>query len=131
MDGSNSAGRLLAIDDNLDSAELIVRVARKCGYDARLMADTRALRQTLSDWKPEVLTLDLSMPQDDGIALLSLLQDSGFDGQIVIISGHDDWLRKAAGRLAALRGLNVADALGKPIDLQALRKLLTNLREAA
>ncbi len=127
MDQSSGQGRLLAIDDNSDSAELVARVARKCGYDVRTMADTRALRQTLSEWKPKVVTLDLCMPQEDGIALMTLLQDSGFDGRLVIISGQDGWLRKAAGRLAALRGLDVADEMGKPVDLKALRQLLTDL----
>jgi DNA-binding NtrC family response regulator len=128
MDDSPNQGRLLAVDDNSDSAELIARVARKCGYDVKMMADTRALRQTLDDWKPEVVTLDLCMPQEDGIALLSQLQESRFGGRLIISSGQDDWLRKAAGRLAALRGLNVADDMAKPVDLKALRQLLTNLR---
>jgi DNA-binding NtrC family response regulator len=128
MDDSPNQGRLLAVDDNSDSAELIARVARKCGYDVKMMADTRALRQTLDDWKPEVVTLDLCMPQEDGIALLSQLQESRFGGRLIIISGQDDWLRKSAGRLAALRGLNVADDMAKPVDLKALRQLLTNLR---
>ena len=63
--------RLLAVDDNSDSAELIVRVASKCGYEARPMTDLRPLRSVLEEWKPHVLTLDLVMPQEDGIAILS------------------------------------------------------------
>jgi DNA-binding NtrC family response regulator len=125
-----SKGRLLAVDDNSDSAELIARVAAKCGYDAQTIADPRSLRRVLEDWKPEVLTLDLCMPEADGIGLLSLLEESRFGGQLVIISGQEGWLRKAAGRLASLRGLKVADEMGKPVDLKALRQLLTNLRQA-
>ena len=125
-----SRGRLLAVDDNADSAELVARVAAKCGYDAQTIADPRALRQMLDEWKPEVLTLDLCMPEADGIGLLSMLEESGFGGQLVIISGQEGWLRKAAGRLASLRGLRVADEMGKPVDLRALRQLLTSLRQA-
>jgi len=128
MDQAAGVSRLLAVDDNSDSAELIARVASKCGYEARTMEDTRTLQQVLRDWKPDIVTLDLCMPQDDGIGLLSLLQESGFKGQLVIISGQDDWLRKAAGRLAGLRGLNVIDHMGKPVELKALRQLLTSLR---
>jgi DNA-binding NtrC family response regulator len=125
-----SKGRLLAVDDNPDSAELIARVAAKCGYEAQTIGDPRSLRRKLDDWKPEVLTLDLCMPEADGIGLLSMLEESGFDGQLVIISGQEGWLRKAAGRLAMLRGLRVADEMGKPVDLKALRQLLTTLRQA-
>ena len=125
-----SKRRLLAVDDHSDSAELVARVAAKCGYDTQTVADPRSLRQMLDDWKPEVLTLDLCMPEADGIGLLSMLAESGFEGQLVIISGQEVWLRKAAGRLAALRGLKVADDMGKPVDLKALRQLLTDLSEA-
>jgi len=123
--------RLLAVDDNSDSAELIVRVASKCGYEARPMTDLRPLRSVLEEWKPNVLTLDLVMPQEDGIAILSTLKDSKFAGTLIIISGQDDWLRETAGRLASACGLNVAHHLSKPIDLKDLRSVLTTLQSAA
>jgi hypothetical protein len=77
-----------------------------------------------------VLTLDLCMPQEDGIGVLSMLKECDFDGQLVIISGQDSWLRKAAVRLADARGLKVAEELGKPVDLKALRDLLNGLNTA-
>lgn len=125
---AESKCRLLAVDDNLDSAELIARVATKCGYEAQSMADPRALVDVIAAWQPEILTLDLCMPQEDGIHLLSLLSASGFGGRLVIISGQDGWMRKMARRLASARGLNVAEDLGKPVDIKELRQLLTNLR---
>jgi two-component system chemotaxis response regulator CheB len=131
MTVSKGHGRLLAIDDNHDSAELVVRVARRCGYDARLLADQTELPQTLRDWQPDVLTLDLCMPEADGISLFSVLQAGKFAGDVIIISGQDDWLRKVAGRLAGVHGLRVVDDLAKPVDLPRLQDLLTKLREPA
>jgi CheY-like chemotaxis protein len=121
--------RLLAVDDNSDSAELIARVAAKCGYDSRSMTDTSAIGQVLAEWNPQVLTLDLCMPEEDGISVLSLLTRSGFSGHLLIISGQDDWFRKTARRLALARGLNVADDLSKPVDLKVLRELLIELAQ--
>jgi CheY-like chemotaxis protein len=122
-----SKSRLLAVDDNSDSAELIARVAAKCGYEARSMTDSSTLGRVLDEWKPQVLTLDLCMPEEDGISVLSLLTRSRFSGHLLIISGQDEWFRKTASRLASARGLNVADDLSKPVDLKALRELLTQL----
>lgn len=127
MNRGSTARRLLALDDNSDSAELIARVAAKCGYEARSITDSSALGEVLSNFKPEVLTLDLCMPEEDGISVLSLLKDSGFSGSLVIISGQDDWFRKTAGRLAAARGLNVVRDMPKPVDIKALRDVLTGL----
>ena len=123
--------RLLAVDDNSDSAELIARVASKCGYDARSITDPSTLAQVLDEWQPQVLTLDLCMPEEDGISVLSLLTQSGFSGHLLIISGQDEWFRKTASRLASARGLNVANDLCKPVDLKALRELLTQLASGA
>ena len=95
------------------------------------MTDLRPLRSVLEEWKPHVLTLDLVMPQEDGIAILSTLKDSKFAGTLIIISGQDDWLRETAGRLASACGLNVAHHLSKPIDLKDLRGVLTTLQSAA
>jgi len=67
------------------------------------------------------------MPEEDGVSLLTVLQNSGFAGSIVIISGQDDWFRKSAGRLASARGLNVMHDLSKPVDLKALREILMGL----
>ena len=128
---SASKGRLLAVDDNSDSATLIARVAAKCGYDARSLTDSSSLARVLHEWKPQVLTLDLCMPEEDGISVLSLLTQSGFSGHVVIISGQDEWFRKTASRLASARGLNVADDLCKPVDLKTLREVLAKLAEGA
>jgi len=128
MSVSTGEGRLLAIDDNHDCADLVVRVARRCGYEARALAGQAELPQTLRDWKPDVLTLDLCMPEADGINLFSVLQAGQFDGDVIIISGQDDWLRKVAGRLARVHGLRVVDDLPKPVDLARLQTLLTQRR---
>jgi CheY-like chemotaxis protein len=124
------AQRLLAIDDNADSAELIARIANKCGYDARATTDVPALSRIVADWMPDIITLDLCMPQDDGIAVLSILQEQGFSGGVMIISGQEEWLRKATGRLAAARGLKVITDMSKPINIGELREALTSLPAA-
>ena len=120
--------RLLAVDDDAASANLIVRVAAKCGYEAQALTNPQALKEMLKEFQPDVLTLDLCMPQEDGIATMSMLEGSGFSGKLIIISGQDTWLRKIAGRLGHALGVNVIDDLSKPLDLKALRDLLAKLQ---
>ena len=123
--------RLLAIDDNADSAELIARIAKRCGYEARSLTNSRRLPELMKEWHPHVVTLDLCMPEEDGIGIFTLLKEGGFAGTLLIISGQDDWLRRAAGRLASARGLAVMDDLSKPIDIKTLQNRLIGLRDAA
>src|SRR4051812_14049735 len=114
--------RLLAIDDVPDSAELVVRCATKCGYDAMALSVPSAAADMVTRWKPHVLTLDLCMPKVDGIGLLTLLREAGFCGDLVIISGQDEKLRRAAGKIATEKGMRVLADLSKPIQLAQLRE---------
>ena len=76
-----------------------------------------------------MLALDLSMPELNGIDLFRLLQENGFDGRLIIISGHDDWMRASAGRLAEARGLKVVGDMQKPLDATRLRQVLAEVRQ--
>jgi DNA-binding NtrC family response regulator len=126
-DNSTDVKWLLAIHDDPVAAQLIIRIANKCGYLGRALSDTRNIRSVLREWQPEVLTLDLCMPEDDGFQILSVLQSVGFNGQVVIISGKDQWMRKAACDLAEVREINIVTHLQKPIDVQGFRDLLMTL----
>jgi DNA-binding response OmpR family regulator len=118
--------RLLAIDDNPACAELIVRCAAKCGYDAMALHDPTEVAHMVQTWKPHIATVDLCMPQKDGIALLSLLCQAGFCGGLLIISGEYEKLRKAAGTIAAAKGMHVIADMSKPLNLVELRAILAS-----
>jgi len=92
--------RLLAIDDHRDSAELIVRVAEKLGFEAKAASTPDVLRAQLATWRPDIVTVDLCMPEEDGFEVFVLLGNLGFTGRVIIISGRDEWLRKSATVLA-------------------------------
>ncbi len=126
----STSQRLLAIDDSADSAELVARVAMGCGYDAHAASDSRSVRTLIASYHPDMITLDLCMPETDGIDLLALLQEAHFAGSLMIISGQDDWFRAAVTKLAQARGLKVVGDLQKPFDIGALRASLTKEREA-
>ena len=123
--------RLLAIDDNLDSAELVGRIATRSGYEARTASSLPEIREQVVSWRPDIVTLDLCMPDNDGLDLLVLLQEAGFKGRIIIVSGQDPWLLRSARRLATARGFDVVDDVRKPLDLPRFRQLLEQLDEAA
>ena len=117
--------RLLAIDDVRDAAELVVRCAAKCGYDAMALSFPSAVADVVARWKPHVLTLDLCMPEMDGIGFLTVLREAGFCGDLLIISGQDEKLRRAAAKIAGEMGIRVLADLSKPIELSQLRALLS------
>src|SRR5258706_13627739 len=99
--------RLLAIEDEPDCSDLILRTALKCGYEARPALDVRALHKTIRDWRPHVITLDLCMPEVDGMEIISMIKEVGFAGELIIISGQPEWIRDLTSRVASQSGLKV------------------------
>lgn len=77
-----------------------------------------------------VVVLDLDMPQVDGVETLRWLSQQAFSGHLVIVSGHDISIVHAARELARAQGLQVAEALTKPLDMLAFSKKIQNLLKA-
>jgi DNA-binding NtrC family response regulator len=119
--------RLLAIDDEPHCADLIARLARKCGFDARGLGETRSLAQVLLEWKPDVITLDLVMPRADGGDVLTALKVMAYQGRVLIVSGQAKPVLEAARKQAELGRLKVAGYMQKPVDLKAMRDILEAL----
>jgi two-component system response regulator CpxR len=120
--------RLLAVDDDKDNAELIVRTALRCGYESFPVHDSKALRDVIPHWRPHVVTLDLALPDIRGFEAISALKSVEFKGELLIISGKSDSVRENAAKFAAMRGLRVAAHMPKPVQLAELRDLLTTIK---
>jgi CheY-like chemotaxis protein len=118
--------RLLAVDDAPDSAELISRIAERCGYEARFVADSSMVPSLVEEWQPDVVATDICMPKMDAIELFGVLAHCNFSGNLILISGQDDQLRRQARQLAEIRQLNVIGDLPKPVPLQTLKKVLAH-----
>jgi len=117
--------RLLAVDDDADSAELIVRVAERCGYEAFATSDSRGVINLSKALAPDVMAVDINMPNIDAAALFELLAQSRFAGRILIVSGEDESVLRAMQAKAQALGLSVPFLQQKPLDFQKLRAMLT------
>jgi two-component system, chemotaxis family, chemotaxis protein CheY len=115
---------LLAVDDDASSAELIVRIAERCGFEAFATSDPRGVIELVRQLNPSVMAIDVNMPNIDANGLLKLLSESGFKGHIMIVSGQDMDTLKAVAAVAVGLGLNQPDVIQKPIDLMKMRSIL-------
>ena len=115
--------RLLAVDDDPDSAELIVRVAERCGYEAFATSDSRGVVSLTKALDPDILTVDICMPNIDAVELFHLLSEAGINAQILIVSGQDESVLEDTRQIALKLGLKVPYTQQKPLDFQRLREM--------
>jgi CheY-like chemotaxis protein len=119
--------KLLAVDDDAASAELVVRVAERCGFEAFATSDSRGVINLVNALKPDVMAVDISMPHIDAIELFRLLSQHGYRGQLIIVSGQDVSVLTITSHAAASMGLPLPYVHQKPLNFRELRETLNNL----
>src|SRR3978361_1277950 len=88
--------RLLAVDDDDNSGQLVVRSALRCGYEAFAIMDANSLDRAVDDWQPHVATLDLCMPGLDALEIIWRLKRTRFGGRLIVVSGQPEAIRMEA-----------------------------------
>lgn len=120
--------RLLLVDDEPALAEFIASAARECGFEPILTANDEEFRERFLGDPPNMVALDLGMPGMDGVELLRFLAAEDFRSPVLIISGFDRRVLESAFRLGEALGLTMVGPLEKPVRLEELESLLTELK---
>jgi two-component system OmpR family response regulator len=78
---------VLIVDDDPAIRELFRTVLRRAGFVARLADSGRTAMRMVADYQPDVVTLDLAMPGEDGFAVIDRLRALPNAPAVVVVSG--------------------------------------------
>ncbi|HYD52726.1 MAG TPA: sigma-54 dependent transcriptional regulator, partial [Gemmatimonadaceae bacterium] len=106
---------LLVVDDEPTVRETLAEFFETFGHTVRAAATGTAARRAAAEHAPDVVVLDLRLPDADGLTLLEALRADDPEIAVIVLTGHAD-VRTAVG--AMQRG--AVDLLEKPVDLEAL-----------
>ena len=122
-----SGQRLLVVDDDPGMADLLVTTLRLAGYDAAVTGSgAEALRVCLED-PPDLLVLDLTLPDRDGLSICRALTERGQSVPILVVTARDAVEDKIAG---LAQGAD--DYLVKPFSVpEVLARVHALLRRAS
>jgi EAL domain-containing protein (putative c-di-GMP-specific phosphodiesterase class I) len=119
-----SSRRILILDDDSAVGQTIQWIAESLGFDAEFVTHPREFFERLGQMCPDVITIDLVMPELDGLEIMRLLADRKCRAKIVISSGMGTRVLDAAQRSASEHGLSIAGVISKPISSEALRSVI-------
>ncbi len=123
--------RVLLLDDDTFMLDLLQDMLGELGpFEVSCATDARRALALLAAAPPHLLICDLSMPDMDGIEFLQAGAAAGFRGHVMLLTGMDNGVRKAAERLARAHGLAVLGAFQKPISPDELGAALAPLLAA-
>jgi DNA-binding response OmpR family regulator len=120
--------RLLLIDDEPALAAFLADAARGCGFEPTITANDAEFREQFLSADPNMVALDLGMPGMDGVELLRFLAAQNYRSPVLIVSGFDRRVLESAFRLGEALGLTMAGPVEKPVRLEDLEAVLTQLR---
>jgi CheY-like chemotaxis protein len=109
--------RVLVVDDDVRVRDTYVDMLRAGGYEVQSAADGAAALRVFSEWKPDVVLVDMFMPVMDGLDVIGALRRLTPDVGIIAMSGM--WQRAIMDRALSL---GASETLLKPIDMDTLFK---------
>ena len=118
-----STARILVVDDETDIRELVQEILIEEGYAVETAANAAEARAACARQAPDLVLLDIWMPDTDGISLLREWQQAqSFTAPVVMMSGHGT----VETAVEATR-LGAVDYVEKPLSLA---KLLRTVQSA-
>jgi DNA-binding response OmpR family regulator len=118
-------GRLMVVDDDPNFSALIRSVGVAQGFEVCIVNQAREFKSAYCEFAPNVIVLDLVMPDMDGIEVLDYLGARASGARIILLSGTDATCLRMAGEIGARNGLAIVGTLAKPFRVADLRQLLT------
>ncbi len=116
--------RLLIVDDEPDFAEFVGIVGEQLGYETLKISDPRKFQDSYNEFTPDVIVLDMVMPEIDGVELIKWLTSQNATAKVVIISGYNPLYAKMGEVLSAAGGLSDVMTLQKPVRINTLKEAL-------
>jgi len=81
-----SKGRVLIVEDNMDTYELVHFILEKNGYETFLAMNGRDGVNATQKQKPDLIIMDLSMPEMDGWTATALIKKNEKTSAIPLIA---------------------------------------------
>lgn len=123
-----SSQRILIVDDQISNVRLLQRILDDAGFhEVRATTDSRETMTLLAQFQPDIVLLDLSMPNVDGYSILSQMSSTLPTGSYLPVLVLTADINPSAKRRALSMGAH--DFLAKPFDLTEVLLRIRNLLE--
>ncbi len=119
--------RVLVVDDNRDFGYLLLMLLRSLGHEGRHVYDSPSALATAIDFRPQLILLDLAMPNKDGLSVIrDLRAEACFEKvPIIAVTGYADAHHR---ELAAEAGFNAY--LVKPCKVDDLQQVIQSVEDS-
>ena len=93
MDEKKYKAKILVADDEQSVRDVLYTFFSRKNYEVDLAKGGGEAIEKLESGKPDILLLDLQMPDMDGEEVLKYIAQHGINVGIIVITGHPDYLK--------------------------------------
>jgi DNA-binding response OmpR family regulator len=97
MPPAEPRARILLVEDNADLAYGVQNNLEIEGYDVEVAEDGRKGVERVLATRPDLVILDLMLPELDGYGVLRQIRKEGFDGPVLILTARGEEADKVQG----------------------------------
>src|ERR1700757_5066847 len=97
-------GKLLIIDDEVGLTKVVGLIARQLGLEFRALNSSLGAVEIFLDYQPDVVIIDMIMPEKDGIDVLNEILLTGTTVKVILTSGHGGSYLQLARGVAKFHG---------------------------
>jgi PAS domain S-box-containing protein len=121
---SSAPVRVLLVEDNVDAVETLSELLRMWGHEVEAVLRGKEAIEVCPTFRPDVILLDIGLPEMDGYEVARRLRASGgAEGAVIVaLTGYGQPQDRARSREAGFD-----QHLTKPIDPDTLRAMLQQL----
>ncbi len=126
--------KVLVLDDEPFMLRLTERMLRQLGVEQLSCFESayQALYEMDQSARlPDLILLDLNMPDLDGVEFLRQLVERNFEGALILVSGEEEQVLQSVENLVRAHRLTALGHLHKPVDAAALAALISKWTPAA
>ncbi len=125
---ADRALRIIVADDDHDTANTLDLLLREEGYETRVLYNAFHVSDTVRDFAPDAVLLDIGMPSMTGYEIASAMRRQ-YGSATPILIAVTGWTKEWQKQLGQLSGFD--HYIEKPYDSQYLLNLLKPLSEGA
>ncbi len=120
-----AAARVVIVEDNADSRELLCELLHDEGYDCRTVGSGKAALDVIREFEPHIALLDVGLPEMDGFELARRLRamPESADMHLVAVTGYG----RASDRVASHEA-GFDEHLVKPVQPDELLRVLARIQ---
>jgi sigma-B regulation protein RsbU (phosphoserine phosphatase) len=120
----NSKNKILVIDDHQANVLLMTKILEKYNFEVFSSVSCSNVMELIANHLPDIILLDIMMPDTDGIEMLRILKNSALTKAIpvVIVSAKTD-----TQIVEMVMEIGAVDFVKKPISIEYLLNVLNKL----